>query len=190
MATIRTLTHAFVLYPDNAYQMQLLAWLKSPLNAVNFGYKICYILHQPESDEKKAHYHVMVQYPNARTADGVKKSFGVYKTVWRLYHMQTNAVIDKTLHKPGKKAPAQTLTGYVRQTKTKDKLVPVLTDSNNPESFVDVEYHGRERVFRPTNTHKCGVTCIVYMISGHLLIQHVGRYTMGSVYRFHQPAPA
>lgn len=165
----RTLTHAFVLYPDNVHQMQLLAWLESPVNSANFGYKMCYILHQPETDEKKQHYHVMVQYPNARTSEGVKKSFGVYRTVWRLYHMQVNATIDKTLHKPPKGFQAQTLTGYIRQTKTKDKLVPVLTDSANPESFVDVEYHGRERVC-PV---KPGLTDEIYKLTPLYTVPHV-----------------
>lgn len=42
------------------------------------GFKYyAYIKHQPESDEKKAHYHVIIKLDNATTCEGISKRLGV-----------------------------------------------------------------------------------------------------------------
>lgn len=68
----RTRWFRLVLYPDNIYHQQIVDYLNSDKNP----YQGCYILHQPESDEKKEHWHVALYFPNCRTRDGIVKMFG------------------------------------------------------------------------------------------------------------------
>lgn len=68
----RTRWFRIVLYPDNIYHQQIMEYLNSQKNP----YQGCYILHQPESDEKKEHWHVALYFPNCRTKAGVVKMFG------------------------------------------------------------------------------------------------------------------
>lgn len=68
----RTRWFRFVLYPDNIYHQQIMDYLNSEKNP----YQGCYILHQPESDEMKEHWHVLLYFPNCRTKAGVIKMFG------------------------------------------------------------------------------------------------------------------
>lgn len=181
--SIRTLHHAFVLYPDNEYQMQLLRWLSDDKNQQLHEFEIMFILHKPESEEKKEHYHVLMRSANPRTADGVKKSFGVYKTVWRLYHM--SIIAEGTQHLSKAPKGVKTLTGYFRNTKTKDNLVPVLTNQEDSESFVDVEYHGKER-FCPV---KPGLLDEIYKLTPLYTVPHVecvSDYQSYARYMLHQ----
>lgn len=48
----------FEIYPDNPAQMAAFKWLKSPECTLITGGM--YIEHEPEEDEKKKHYHVMI----------------------------------------------------------------------------------------------------------------------------------
>ena len=50
-----------VLYPDNAHHCDIMAYLKGE-KSLKFPYQGCYILHSPESDEKKEHWHVILHY--------------------------------------------------------------------------------------------------------------------------------
>lgn len=70
--SMRTRWFRFVLYPDNIYHHQIMEYLDSEKNP----YQGCYILHQPESDEKKEHWHVALYFPNCRTKAGVINMFG------------------------------------------------------------------------------------------------------------------
>lgn len=72
---VRSRWFVLILYPDNMHHMDILSYLKGE-KEYKFPYQACYILHQPEKDEKKEHYHVVLRYPNARTAQGVADSFG------------------------------------------------------------------------------------------------------------------
>lgn len=148
MANNRSRVFAFVLYPDNYEQMRLFDWLKEHL----LSCKMLYILHQPESDEKKLHYHVMICFENSRTPDGVRKYFGVVKIVWRLSKMTLNAECKQVLRKPKKGEPEflkgrfDTETGYKCFTAWKDKECFVLSNPEDPQSYIEVEYHDGEKV--------------------------------------------
>ena len=72
MKQIRTRYFMLVLYPDNQYHREIMEYLDSDKNP----YQGAYILHEPEQDEKKQHWHVMLYFPNARTQKGVCDSFG------------------------------------------------------------------------------------------------------------------
>ena len=61
---------ACVVYPDNAYQMAALAYM------VNLGLTMCYIQHEPETDEKKVHIHCLIYFDAPRSASGFCSSFG------------------------------------------------------------------------------------------------------------------
>lgn len=71
MARNRYRYFQFILYPDNFRHVDLLHWLST-----SSPYQGCYILHQPEEEGKKPHYHVEIYYPTERTEKGVQKSFG------------------------------------------------------------------------------------------------------------------
>lgn len=71
----RSRYYMLILYPDNPHDMDILSYLKGEKH-IKFPYQGCYILHEPEKDEKKEHYHVVLAYPNARTRKGVIDSFG------------------------------------------------------------------------------------------------------------------
>lgn len=64
-----------ILYPDNMHHVDIMEYLQGR-KKLCFPYQACYILHSPESDEKKEHWHVLLHFPNARTVEGVCKSFG------------------------------------------------------------------------------------------------------------------
>lgn len=139
MANNRCRVFTFMLYPDNYEQMRLLDWLKK-------GYLPCkslYILHQPESDEKKPHFHVMVCFENERTEKGVRNYFGVIRTVWRLAHMSLNEDVTQKLKKDDN---ADTETGYIRVEHWRDKETFILKDPDDPLSYIEHEYHDGEKV--------------------------------------------
>lgn len=162
----RTLCFAFVLYPDNPYQMQLFDWLTNAQNQANFDFRVMYILHAPEEEEKKEHYHFMIKYPNPRTADGVRKSFGVVRTVWRLYIMSPSKVTQK-LTKCGK--GEKTLSGYKRQSSLKYELTPVLSDKNIPDSYIELPYHDGEKM----PPKKPGLDDEIYKLTPVYTVSHV-----------------
>lgn len=138
MANERSRVFAFVLYPDNFEQMRLFDWLKQGYLPV----KLLYILHQPESDEKKAHYHVMICFDNQRTPDGVRNFLGISKVVWRLAKMELKS---KVKYKLVKDENANTETGYVRLEIWKDVEKYVLRDPEDPQSYIEHEYHDGEK---------------------------------------------
>ena len=61
---------ACVVYPDNIYQMSALSYM------VNLGLTMCYIQHEPETDEKKTHIHCLIYFDAPRSAGGFCSSFG------------------------------------------------------------------------------------------------------------------
>lgn len=61
---------ACVVYPDNIYQMSALSYM------VNLGLTMCYIQHEPETDEKKPHIHCLIYFDAPRSASGFCSSFG------------------------------------------------------------------------------------------------------------------
>ena len=64
-----------ILYPDNMHHMDILAYLRGE-KEYKFPYQACYILHEPDKECGKPHYHVILHYPSPRTAQGVADSFG------------------------------------------------------------------------------------------------------------------
>lgn len=68
-----------ILYPDNELHQDIMKYLDSDKNDVQ-GF---YIKHEPDklndldkNAQSKEHYHIMLYYPNPRTAKGVRESFG------------------------------------------------------------------------------------------------------------------
>lgn len=61
---------ACVVYPDNIYHMFALSYM------VNLGLTMCYICHEPETDEKKPHIHCLIYFDAPRSASGFCSSFG------------------------------------------------------------------------------------------------------------------
>lgn len=72
MANCKFRWFKLLLWEDNEVHMKVFEFLKSDNNP----YQGCYIRHEPEKDEKKPHYHVVLYYPTPRTCEGVSKSFG------------------------------------------------------------------------------------------------------------------
>lgn len=61
-----------LLYPDNEVHRFLMDYLNSPKCTLQG----CYILHEPETNEKKQHWHVICYSANSRSPDGFAHSFG------------------------------------------------------------------------------------------------------------------
>ena len=106
-------TWTFVLYPEDEGTADLLAYLKTDNIEKIRGY---YIMHQPKAkmdDETgepilkedgtpemtKAHYHVIVNFLNARSADGVVKALCLFKDeVEKNENDNTEKTISKPIH--------------------------------------------------------------------------------------------
>lgn len=73
---VRSCWFTFLLYPDNVVQMKLLDYLKDRSSCSDCVYSFMYILHDPEDDDLKAHYHVLLHSSYPKTAGGVRKSLG------------------------------------------------------------------------------------------------------------------
>lgn len=137
----RAYVHCFVLYPDNPAQMELFQWLQNTTLL-----RFMYIKHEPETDEKKPHIHCMVKFENARSSDGVRKSFGTIKTVWRLHKMKLNVECNEKLINQAKLKDDNPLkhvvteTGYIRTSKFSDAECPVLFDESDPASYIETDY--------------------------------------------------
>lgn len=87
-----------ILYPDNPLHEDIINYLNSDKNRVQ-GF---YIKHEPDKTNKldehaqsKEHYHVMLYYPNPRTAKGVRESFGKCEVI-TLPDGSKKAVTDTT----------------------------------------------------------------------------------------------
>lgn len=119
----------FVLYPDNVAQMRLFDWLSASDNPYNC--RMIWIKHFPEEDGKKEHLHCLVRFDKQKTVGGVRKMFGIQADVWRLFTMEVVDIVDdlKMVH-----GSAQRVRTFV------NKKIPVLSDSDNPESFIQFDY--------------------------------------------------
>lgn len=171
---------AFVLYPDNEAQMKLLQWLLNPLCPYNC--RTMYIEHEAEDADKKDHIHVVTAFDNPRSVDGVRKSFGVYDTVWRLYHMELTDIVDDL-----KKVSPGVFERVRKETYTKK---PVLTDPDNPQSFVDYKLTSKnETVALITREHpeigddQCFIKTPLYTVPHVELVSDLTSY---AVYMLHQ----
>lgn len=109
--------------------MRLLDWLS--LRDCPYNCRLLYILHEPEEDEKKPHYHVMVRFDNQKTVGAVRKMFGLQADVWRLYTMIESDIVDDLKMKHGSPERVRNLV-Y--------KKFPVLSDSENPDSYIQFPY--------------------------------------------------
>lgn len=126
----RGYTFCFVLYPDNKAQMALLDWL----NRRDCPYlsRLVYIKHDAEDDEKKDHIHCMIRFDTQKTVGAVKKMFGIQADVWRLYTLIESDVVDDLKMKNGH---CQRIRNIVY------KKSPVLSDPDDPESFIQFDYN-------------------------------------------------
>lgn len=91
--SIKTRWHSIILYPDNAYHVRIMEYLDSDKNP----YQGVYIKHEPNCDENKEHWHVVLYFPNPRSSKGVADSFG---------HGNFIILAD------GRKEPCLDVTGY------------------------------------------------------------------------------
>lgn len=83
MLAIRSCWFTFLLYPDNDVQMRLLDYLIERSACSDCVYSFMFIRHDPEEEDLKPHYHVLLHSAYPKTAGGVRKSFGEvwgYKT--------------------------------------------------------------------------------------------------------------
>ena len=67
---------SLVLYPDNSYHVDFMTYLQNKKKEYYSEFQGFYIYHQPEDNEKKAHWHLILYFPNERTVGGVCKLFG------------------------------------------------------------------------------------------------------------------
>lgn len=106
-------TWTFVLYPEDNGTADLLAYLKTDNIEKIRGF---YIMHQPKvktneetgepvlkedgtPEMTKAHYHVIVNFPNARSADGVVKALCLFKDeVEKNENDNTEETVSKPIH--------------------------------------------------------------------------------------------
>lgn len=171
---------AFVLYPDNEAQMKLLRWLNSP--TCSYNCRTMFIKHQAEEEDKKEHIHCVTVFDNPRSVDGVRKSFGIYDTVWRLYNMELVDVVDDL---------KRNRNGVVERIRNEIyKKRPVLTDPENPQSFVDYKLTGKtETVAAITREHpeigddQCFIKTPLYVVPHVELVSDLTSY---AIYMLHQ----
>lgn len=175
--TKRGRNFAFVLYPDNEQQMKLLRWLNSP--NCSYNCRTMFIKHQPEQDDKKEHIHCVTVFDNPRSVDGVRKSFGVYDTVWRLYHIEQVDLVDDLKIKDGV---------GVRVRTPKYKKCPVLLDENDKQSFRDIPWDDRKTVSNitsenPINDDEAWIKTPLFLVPHVELVSDLTSYAM---YMLHQ----
>lgn len=96
----------------------------------------------------------MFQFSNARTADGVRKSFGVDRVVWRLAYMEIATSVEQKLVRTNSDAPYFDAE-YKRVETWKNSESWVLLDDNDPESFVETPYIDGQLVCREYCPDNC-----------------------------------
>lgn len=138
---------AFILYPNDDWRhLALLRHLLSDERRIPA--KIMCINHQGKGKIApaaiKPHTHVMLSFENARSELSVQKMLGVSGTVWRLYTMALSDVVD-SLHRKN---------GIVERHRDEVwKQVPVLSDPDNPTSYIEYPYDDRVSVAEVTRRH-------------------------------------
>lgn len=158
----RAYVHAFMLFPDSEEHAKLLRFLRDGCHP---GMKFLGIVHQPEEAEKKEHIHCMVCFDSQRTPDGVRKSFGVIRTVWRLAHMQLHDTVSEKLKKIPDGSDFTSDTGYYRVEKWKDNETYVLSDPDDPQSYIETPYKDGEKQCRsPCEIDEVWRLCPVWRI--------------------------
>lgn len=151
--SIRALCHTAVLWLDNPQMLHIYNYLRytSPDER---GFYFLGIHHKAEQNERKDHVHTMFQFSNARTADGVRKSFGVDRVVWRLAYMEIATSVEQKLVRTN---PDESIFNaeYQRVEKWKNSESWVLLDDKDPESFVETPYIDGQLVCREYCPNNC-----------------------------------
>lgn len=151
--SIRALCHTAVLWLDNPQMLHIYNYLRytSPEER---GFYFLGIHHKAEQNERKDHVHTMFQFSNARTADGVRKSFGVDRIVWRLAYMEIATSVEQKLVRTN---PEESIFNaeYQRVEKWKNSESWVLLDDKDPESFVETPYIDGQLVCREYCPDNC-----------------------------------
>lgn len=151
--SIRALCHTAVLWLDNPAMLHIYNYLRYTTPDER-GFYFLGIHHKAEQNEKKDHVHTMFQFSNARTADGVRKSFGVDRVVWRLAYMEIATSVEQKLVRMN---PDDSIFNaeYQRVEKWKNSESWVLLDDKDPESFVETPYIDGQLVCREYCPDNC-----------------------------------
>lgn len=131
--SIRGKNWGIIVYPDNANQMDVFTnyILSEEWQKQDHFRPVC-IEHQPETDEKKEHIHVMLCFDYAVTDAGLRRMLGFNNPTgkaWRLMFKTVNAVQDTNLKK-GENDP-----DYLRKTKAGLEGSVVWSDTGLPVSL-------------------------------------------------------
>ena len=137
---------AFILYPAEDWcHLALLRHLLSDERLIPC--KVMAINHKGGYNStwtKKPHTHVMLAFENARSESSIQKMLGVVGTVWRLYTMVQTDVVD-SLHRKN---------GIVqRERQPVWSEVPVLSDPDDPTSYIEYPYDDHKSVAEVTRQH-------------------------------------
>lgn len=185
---------AAILYPDNAAQMEWLTAMYAHPDPEGIEWMV-HIRHEPEpssddESEKKPHFHVMWKYyGKARSARSVVKSTCAIGVVWRLAHMQLNDDVSEKLRKRKASEP-ETDSGYIRQTTWIDKERFVLSDPNDPASYIEHPYKDGEKLCRaPCKLDEVWRLTPIYTVPYVVPISNVfsyAQYMLHATYRCHK----
>lgn len=173
---------AFILYPDDEYQMNLLRHLTSFDRLIPC--KVMYIAHSHGLNEmtRKSHYHVLIAFENPLSPDSVQKMLGCVGTVWRLYTMvQTEVVYDLHIDHGSP----------TRDPKPIYKKVPVLRSESDPTSFIDYPYDDRETVHdvmhrHPIEDDQCYFRTPLFIVKHVELVSDFQAYALYMLHRTYQ----
>lgn len=185
---------AAVLYPDNAAQMEWLTAMYAHPDPEGIEWMV-HIRHEPEPSpddetEKKPHFHVMWKYyGKARSARSVVKSTCAIDVVWRLAHMRVKADVSERLRKRRHEEP-ETETGYIRETTWIDKEHFVLSDPDDPSSYIEQPYKDGEKLCRsPCKLDEVWRLTPIYTVPYVVPISNVfsyAQYMLHATYRCHK----
>lgn len=154
--------------------MKLFRWLNNPMCPYNC--RLMYILHEPETEEKKQHYHCVISFDNPRSIDGVRKALGVRDTVWRLYHMELADVVDD-LKRRGQGE-------FQRERKEIYQKAPVLSDPDDPQSYIEYKVTGEHSTVNtitrdfPIEEDQCYIKTALYVVPHVELVSDLTSYAL------------
>lgn len=177
----RSYVHAFVLFPDNPEMLKIYEFLTGSRHA---DFQFMSIVHEPEAAEKKRHIHCMLCFENQRTSDGVRKSFGVSKTVWRLAGMYLKDSVTEKLKKIPKESTLVSDTGYYRDEIWHDSEGWILSDPDDPQSYIEREYKDGEKQCRdPCKIDQVWRLCPVWRVPHVEVVSDRCSYAMYMLHR-------
>lgn len=162
--SIRSCVFDFVLWLDNPAMQAVYDYItQTPLQVR--GYEYCAIHHEPDKDDSKPHEHFMIRFPDKRkkTVGGVRKMYGIDRTVWRLATMELNTSVSEKFVKCD--VDTDHPNGYRVESRYKDSECWVLSDPNDPASFIEQPYKdGELRCNAPCTKEQLWRYCAIYRV--------------------------